>query len=67
MGQILTSTVRHPSAWYGKDLAGDSSWIVRLGPRHLEEIAMHLFEAASSAEASIMASADRSAGGFTRP
>jgi hypothetical protein len=39
MGQILTSTVRHSSAWYGKDLAGDSSWIVRLGPRHLEEIA----------------------------
>ena len=39
MGQILTSTVRQPSAWYGKDLADDSSWIVRLEPCHLEEIA----------------------------
>ena len=39
MGQILTSTVRHSSAWYGKDLAHDTSWIVKLEPRHLAEIA----------------------------
>ncbi|MBV8188613.1 MAG: TauD/TfdA family dioxygenase [Alphaproteobacteria bacterium] len=39
MGQILTETVHHPSAWYGRDLARDDSWIVQLDPRHLEEIA----------------------------
>ena len=39
MPQILTDIVRHPSAWYGRDLAHDTSWIVHLEPRHLEEIA----------------------------
>src|SRR5262245_37464218 len=39
MGQILTEPVHHPSAWYGRDLAHDSSWIVHLEPRHLDEIA----------------------------
>jgi hypothetical protein len=39
MGQILTETVHHPSAWYGRDLVGDGSWIVHLEPSHLEEIA----------------------------
>ena len=39
MSQILTDIVRHPSAWYGRDLANDSSWIVHLQKPHLEEIA----------------------------
>ena len=39
MPQILTEIVRHPSAWYGRDLANDTSWIVHLSPRHLEELA----------------------------
>ena len=39
MTEMLTEPVRHPSAWYGKDLAADGSWIVHLTPRHLEEIA----------------------------
>src|SRR6478735_9401891 len=40
MVEILTNAVRHPSAWYGRDLASDSAWIIHLGPRHLEEIAV---------------------------
>jgi Taurine catabolism dioxygenase TauD, TfdA family len=39
MAEILNQIVDHPSAWYGRDLANDNSWIVRLEPRHLEEIA----------------------------
>jgi len=39
MAEILTETVRHPSAWYGRDLVNDGSWIVHLGPGHLTEIA----------------------------
>ena len=39
MSQILTDIVRHPSAWYGRDLANDSSWIVHLQKPHLQEIA----------------------------
>jgi Taurine catabolism dioxygenase TauD, TfdA family len=39
MPEIQNTIVRHSSAWYGKDLASDSSWIVTLTPRHLEEIA----------------------------
>jgi hypothetical protein len=42
MSQIVTDIVRHPSAWYGRDLLGDSSWIAHLEPRHLEEIAAAL-------------------------
>ena len=30
MTNILTEPVRHPSAWYGKNLADDESWIVHL-------------------------------------
>ena len=39
MTEILREIVRHPSAWYGRDLANDSSWIVHLEPAHLAEIA----------------------------
>jgi hypothetical protein len=39
MAEILTETVRHPSAWYGRDLIDDTSWIVHLEPGHLAEIA----------------------------
>jgi hypothetical protein len=39
MAEILTETVRHPSAWYGRDLVDDPSWIVHLTPAHLAEIA----------------------------
>ena len=39
MAEILTEIVRHPSAWYGRDLVDDPSWIVRLTPAHLAEIA----------------------------
>src|ERR1700722_19711792 len=39
MTEILREMVRHPSAWYGRDLANDSSWIVHLEPAHLAEIA----------------------------
>ena len=42
MAAIVTDLIRHPSAWYGKDLATDGSWIVHLEPRHLEEIAAAL-------------------------
>ena len=37
--EILTAPIHHPSAWYGKDLAADGSWIVQLTPAHLAEIA----------------------------
>ena len=40
MAEILTETVRHPSAWYGRDLVDDPSWIVHLTPTHLAEIAV---------------------------
>ena len=39
MTEILREIVRHPSAWCGRDLANDSSWIVHLEPGHLAEIA----------------------------
>ena len=39
MPQILADIVRHSSAWYGRDLVNDTSWIVHLQPQHLEEIA----------------------------
>jgi hypothetical protein len=35
---IHTEPVQHPSAWYGKDLARDKSWLVHLTPRDLSEI-----------------------------
>ena len=39
MAEILTETIRHPSAWYGRDLVDDGSWVVPLEPVHLAEIA----------------------------
>jgi len=39
MAEILTEIVHHPSAWFGRDLVNDSSWIVHLGRSHLAEIA----------------------------
>ncbi len=39
MSSILTEIVEHPSAWYGRNLINDPSWIVHLQPQHLEEIA----------------------------
>lgn len=47
MVEIVREIVRHPSAWYGGDLAADPTWIVPLAPSHLEEI--------SSAVASVKA------------
>jgi hypothetical protein len=38
-GLIHTKPVQHPSAWYGKDLANDRSWLVHLSSRDLQEIA----------------------------
>jgi len=42
MPEVLDTIVKHSSAWYGKDLKADTSWIVHLAPRHLEEIAAAL-------------------------
>lgn len=39
MSEILTTPAHHPSAWYGRDLINDRSWIVHLEPGHLAEIA----------------------------
>jgi Taurine catabolism dioxygenase TauD, TfdA family len=39
MTEILREIVHHPSAWYGRDLVADSSWIIHLEPAHLAEIA----------------------------
>jgi hypothetical protein len=36
--RIHTEPVRHPSAWYGRDLANDSSWLVLLTQTDLVEI-----------------------------
>lgn len=38
-GPIHTSRVNHPSAWYGKDLRGDTSWLVQLSADDRAEIA----------------------------
>ena len=38
-GQIHSSPVQHPSAWYGRDLMNDPSWLVQLSPQDLAEIA----------------------------
>jgi hypothetical protein len=37
--KIHSEIVRHASAWYGKDLADDASWLVQLTPEDLAEIA----------------------------
>ena len=37
-GPIHGEIVQHPSAWYGKDLVNDPSWLVSLAPRDLAEI-----------------------------
>jgi hypothetical protein len=47
MSDMMTSLIRHPSAWYGKDLAHDTSWIVQLNPKQLDEIASALAVAKS--------------------
>ena len=47
MPNIMTSIISHPSAWYGKDLARDTSWIVQLDRRQLDEIAAALAVAKS--------------------
>jgi hypothetical protein len=39
MAEILTEIVRHPSAWYGRDLLDDPSWIVHLSQNDLAEVA----------------------------
>jgi hypothetical protein len=39
MHPIHPDIVQHPSAWYGRDLTTDPSWIVYLRPCHLTEIA----------------------------
>ena len=36
--QIHSEQVQHPSAWYGRDLANDPSWLVHLTPQDLAEI-----------------------------
>ena len=38
-GPIHTKSVQHPSAWYGKDLANDQSWLVHFSSQDLAEIA----------------------------
>jgi len=37
-GPIHGEIVQHPSAWYGKDLVNDPSWLVSLTPQDLAEI-----------------------------
>jgi hypothetical protein len=37
--QIHRQPVQHPSAWYGKDLQNDVSWLVHFSPQDLDEIA----------------------------
>jgi hypothetical protein len=39
MTQVHTDIVQHSSAWYGRDLVDDPSWVVHLEPPHLAEIA----------------------------
>jgi len=39
-GPIHTTLVQHKSAWYGKDLADDRSWLAHLSPQDLSEIAL---------------------------
>jgi hypothetical protein len=38
-GPIHDQQVQHPSAWYGRDLVNDPSWLVHLTPQDLAEIA----------------------------
>jgi hypothetical protein len=38
MPQIHMDPIAHESAWYGRDLLNDPSWIVHLQPEHLREI-----------------------------
>jgi TfdA family taurine catabolism dioxygenase TauD len=37
-GQIHKQVVEHPSAWCGRDLVHDASWLVHLTPQDLDEI-----------------------------
>jgi hypothetical protein len=47
MADVHNALVEHPSAWYGKDLAADPSWVVPLTPAHLAELAAALASAKS--------------------
>jgi hypothetical protein len=47
MADVHNALVQHPSAWYGKDLVSDPSWVVHLTPAHLAEIAVALAAARS--------------------
>lgn len=47
MADVHNALVQHPSAWYGKDLAADPSWVVPLTPAHLAELAAALASAKS--------------------
>jgi hypothetical protein len=38
-GQVHREIVKHPSAWYGRDLVKDKSWLVHFAPQDLDEIA----------------------------
>src|SRR5688572_17345800 len=38
MPEILRSPVDHPSAWRGRDLAKDRSWVVQLSPNQAAEL-----------------------------
>ena len=38
-GQVHIEAVQHPSAWYGRDLTDEPSWLVHLAPGDLDEIA----------------------------
>jgi len=47
MTDMMTGLIHHPSAWYGKDLAHDTSWITPLDRAQLDEIAAALAVAKS--------------------
>ncbi len=48
MPEILNDLVHHSSAWYGKDLKADTSWIVHLTPQHIEELAAAIKQATAT-------------------
>jgi hypothetical protein len=62
-GLIHSKPVQHPSAWYGKDLANDRSWLVHLSSRDLAEIA----DAVSGVRSHKLALAEVGRGSFPLP
>ena len=62
-GLIHTKPVQHPSAWYGKDLANDRSWLVHLSSRDLQEIA----DAVNGVKSHNLALAEVGRGSFPLP